>query len=96
MYLEVQVRAKTVSGISYQADYLSLVYLVSNVDQHFAAMTVSGRSSVAVIDIHAKSVTGIPSGSCDRSAIRSEYRCSCRCGHIYTLMQTSPSVSEVG
>ena len=69
MYLEVQVRSKTVPGISYQTDYLTLIYLISDIDQYLAAVTVSGLSAVTMVDIHAESVSGIPSGSCDSSAI---------------------------
>ena len=69
MYLEVQVRSKTVPGISYQTDYLTLIYLISDIDQYLAAMAVSCLSSVTMVDIHAKSVSGIPSCSCDGSAI---------------------------
>jgi hypothetical protein len=46
----VQVASEAVSGISYQRDQLTLIYLVSVVDKKCAAVSVSGLSSVLVLD----------------------------------------------
>jgi hypothetical protein len=55
-YLEVEMGSGTVSGASYKSDQLSLIYLVSYINEDLAAVAVSGRSSVAVVYIYAVTI----------------------------------------
>ena len=57
MYLEVEVRSETVSCITYKADFLSLIYLISYIDQQLAAVSVSCFLTVIMRDVYAKSVS---------------------------------------
>lgn len=57
MYLEVEVRSETVSCITYKADFLSLIYLISYIDQQLAAVSVSCFLAVIMRDVYAKSVS---------------------------------------
>ena len=81
-YLEMEVVTGTVSGTSYKSDQLSLIYHVSYIYKYSAAVSVSGHSSVAMIDIDAVTVTGIVICSDYLSAVSSVDRCASRRRHI--------------
>ena len=58
-YLEMEMVSCTVSGTSYKSDQLPLVYHISYGYKDLAAVSVSGHSSVAMVNIYTVTVAGI-------------------------------------